>query len=82
LAADDGHVAGVVAGGFLLLVGVLVFLVDDDEAERFDRGEDGGAGADDDAGAALADLVPFVMAFAGREVAVQDGDERAQRARG
>jgi len=80
LGADDGDVAGVVAGCFFLLIGVFVFLVDDDEAERFDRGEDGGAGADDDSGAALADLVPFVVAFAGGEVAMEDGDEGAEGA--
>ena len=80
LAAHDGHVARVVARRFLLLVGVLVFLVHDDEPERFDRREDGRARADDDAGAALADLVPFVVAFAGGQMAVQHGDERLQRA--
>src|SRR5262249_55733021 len=48
--------------------------VDDDEAEGLDGGEDGGAGADNDVGLAVADLVPLVVAFAGAEVAVEDGD--------
>ena len=65
LAAHDGHVARVVARRFLLLVGVLVFLVHDDEAERFDRRKNRRTRADDDAGAALANFVPFIVAFAG-----------------
>ena len=69
LAAHDGHVAGVVARRFLLLVSVLVLLVHDDEPERFDRRENRRARADDDAGTALADLVPFVVPFAGGEMA-------------
>ena len=69
-----------VAGGFFLFVGVLVFFVHDDEAEGVNGGEDGAAGADDDAGAALADFVPFIVAFAGGEVAVEDGDERTKGA--
>jgi len=65
----------VVARGFLLFVGMFVFFVDDDEAERVDGGEDGGASADDDTGPALSDFVPFVVAFSGGEVGVEDRDE-------
>ena len=80
LAAHDGHVARVVARRLLLLVGVLVLLVHDDEAERFDRRKDGRARADDNARAALADLVPFVVALAGGQMAVQHRHQRLQRA--
>jgi len=47
---------------------VLVFLVHDDEAERFDGRENRRARANDDAGAALPDFVPFIVAFAGGKV--------------
>ena len=42
---------------------MLVFLVDDDEAEAFHGGEDRGACPDDDARPALPDFVPFVVPF-------------------
>ena len=71
---DDGDVAGVVAGRFFLLVGGLVFFVDDDEADVLERGEDGAAGADHDPGAAGVELVPFVVPLAFRQVAVEDRD--------
>jgi hypothetical protein len=58
---------------------MLVFLVHNDQSQRVHRREDGGAGADDDAGAALANFVPFVVPFARRQMAVQD---RHQRPRG
>ena len=79
-AAHNGHVAGMVARRFLLLVGVLVFLVHDDEAERLDRRKNRRTGANDDAGTALADFVPFVMAFAGGQMRMQDRHERLQSA--
>ena len=81
LTADDGEVARVIARRFLLLVGVLMFFVHNDEAEGIDRGKNCGARTDDNASAALANLVPFVVALAGGEMAVQDGDERLQRPR-
>ena len=71
LGADHRHVARVVAGRFLLLVGMLVLLVHDDQPQPLHRREHGRARADGDAGAALADFVPFVMAFAGGQMAVQ-----------
>ena len=74
LRAQDGDVASVVARGFLLLVGVLVLFIDDDEAEVGARGEDGRPGADDDAGAAGADLVPLVVPLAFAEVGMEHGD--------
>ena len=72
-AAHDGHVARVVARRLLLLVGVLVFLIHDDQPERFDRREDRRARADHDARAALADPVPLVVALAVGQMAVQHG---------
>jgi hypothetical protein len=51
-----------------------MFLIDDDQTEGFQRGEDGAAGSDDDAGAAAGDAVPFIVAFAVGEVTVEDGD--------
>ena len=75
-AAGDG--AGVVAGVALLLVGGVVLLVDDDQAEVADRGEDGGAGADADAGLAAAQAPPLVVALAGREGRVEDREAVAE----
>ena len=80
LAAHNGDVARVVAGRLLLLVGMLVLLVHDDQAERFDGGEDGRARADGDARAALANLVPLVVPLAGGQMAVQHRHQRLQRA--
>ena len=77
LGAHHGEVARVVARGFLLLVGRFVLLIHDDEAEVLQRREDGAARADDDVGAAFADLVPFVVPFAVGEMAVQHGDALA-----
>ncbi len=80
LAAHNGDVARVVAGRLLLLVGVLVFLVHNDQAERLDRRKDGGARADGDPRAALANLVPLVVPLAGGQMAVQHCHQRLQRA--
>ena len=79
LPAHDGDIARVVARGFLLFVGMLVLFIHDDEAERLDGREDGRARADDDARAALPNLVPLVVALAGAEVRVQHGDLRLKR---
>src|SRR5262245_51794970 len=59
---------------------MLVFLIDNDQAQWIDWRENGRACADDDAGAALANLVPFIVAFAGGKMAVQNSDQRLQRA--
>ena len=72
--AEDGDVAGLVAGDVFLLVGGFVLLIDDDEAEIRQGCEDGGAGADHDACRAFADAVPLVESLALREVGVEDGD--------
>ncbi len=57
---------------------MFVLLIDDDQAEWFDRREHGGARTHHDARASLSDLVPFVMPFAGGEMAVEDGHERLE----
>ena len=80
LAAHNRHVARVVAGRLLLLVGMLVLLVHDDEAERFDGRKDGRAGADGNPRAALANLVPLVVPLAGGQMAVQHRHQGLQRA--
>jgi len=72
--AQHGDIAAVVAGDLVLLVGVLVFLIDQDQPEVRQRREDRGAGADDDAGDAFADAVPLVEALALGEVRVEHGD--------
>ena len=51
-----------------------MLLVDDDEAEVFDGREDGGAGADDDAGLAFSNTVPLLGALLRRERGVEQGD--------
>ena len=57
-----------------------MLLVDDDQAEGGERGEDRGAGADDDVDVAAADAVPLVVALAVREAAVLHGDPFAEGA--
>jgi len=74
VATNDGEVACVVFRRVFLFVGGLVFFIDDDEAQVDDRGENGGASTDDDAGFATADAVPFVESFALREIGVENGD--------
>ena len=64
-AAHHRHVAGVIGDAVLLLVGGLVFLVDDDEAEPRERQEQRGAGAGDDLHLALGDAAPEAGALAG-----------------
>ena len=60
-----------IPGGFLLLIGMLVLLIHDDQAERFHRREHRRPGADDDARPALADFFPFIVPLPRREVTVQ-----------
>ena len=55
-----------------------MLLVDDDQAEVADRGEDGGARADADAGLAAAQAAPLVEALAGGEGRVEDGEAVAE----
>jgi hypothetical protein len=74
VASNDGDVARLVSGHLLLLVGGLVFFIDDDESEVGERGEDCAPCPDDDTGFPGSDAVPFVVAFSVGEVAVEDGD--------
>ena len=55
-----------------------MLLVDDDQAEFVERGEDGGAGADDDFVAAVLDVLPDEEAVAGAHGGVDEGDLRAE----
>ena len=80
LAAHDRDIARVVTRRFLLLVGMLVLLVHDDEPQRIDRRKDRRARADDNSRAALTNLVPFIVTLARREMAVQHGDQRLKLA--
>ena len=56
-----------------------MFLVHDDQAERVHRREDRRTRADDNTRASLTNLVPFIVAFARGQMAVQHRDERLQR---
>ena len=76
--APRGDVAGVVARVALVLVGGVVLLVEDDQPEPLDRREDGRARPDADARLAAAQARPLVVALAGRELGVQDGDGVAE----
>ena len=78
LGAVAGDGAGVVGRVALLLVGGVVLLVDDDQAEVADRGEDGRARADADARLAAAQPPPLVVALAGREGRVEDREAVAE----
>lgn len=72
--AHHGQIAGVVAKTVLLLEGVVMFLIDDDQARVLQRGEDGRARADDDAGTAGAGVQPGVEPLAVAEIGVQNMD--------
>ena len=52
-----------VARRLFLLVAGLLLLVDDNQADIFDRSENRGTRADDDAGLAVANTPPFASAF-------------------
>jgi len=76
-----GHqreVASVVARCFLLLVGGVVLLVDDDQPEVLERCEEGGTGADNDPRLSGPDPLPFAPPFAVRERRVQDSGLRSE----
>src|SRR5580658_2975467 len=69
-----GGVAAVVARSFFLFVAGLLFFIHDDQAEIFERRENGRARADYYARFAVADAPPFAGAFAIGQRAVQDCD--------
>ena len=70
LRAHDRNIAGMIARGLFLLVGMLVFLVHDDQSERVDGCEDGRSRTDHDTRPSLANLVPFVVALSARKMAM------------
>jgi len=74
MAADYGEVTGVILGWVFLFIGGFVLFIHDDEAGVLYGGEYGGACANDDAGLAGSDAVPFIKAFALGEVRVEDRD--------
>jgi hypothetical protein len=77
-AAALGDVAGVVARVALVLVGGVVLLVDDDQAEVDDRREHRRARAHADARLAAAQALPLVVALALGELGVQHRDRVAE----
>src|SRR5581483_5629210 len=74
LGAHDGDIAGMIARHFLLLVGGVLLLVDDDEREVTDGRENGGARADHDAGFPLANAVPLLGALSVGESGMEDSN--------
>ena len=75
--AHHRHVAGMVAGGFLLFVGGFMFFIHHDQTEPLQRREDGAPGPDHDLGFAGVDLVPFVVTLTLRQMAVKHGHDVA-----
>ena len=60
-----------VARRLLLLVGVFMLLIDNDQPERMNRSEHRRSGSDHDARPALPDFVPLIMSLTAREVRMQ-----------
>ena len=67
-----------IARRFLLLVSRLVFLIDDDQPEIFQRREDRAARADHNPRPRGVDFVPFIVPLAFRQMAVQHRDRVVQ----
>ena len=74
LGFDDGQIAGVVAEPVILLVGGVVFFINDDQFQIRQRGKQRGACADDQVDPAAPDLPPLVVTDALGDAAVNDGD--------
>ncbi|MNZ72742.1 hypothetical protein D3C78_911290 [compost metagenome] len=72
------QVAGVVAQAFLLFIGGVVLLVDDDQPRILQWGEQRRTGADDDVRLAIAGSQPGVEALAVGQRRVQQGDARIE----
>ena len=68
------HVARMVARCALGFVGILLLLVDNEQAEVLHGRKDGAARADDDARKAGADALPLIITLRERKAAVQDSD--------
>lgn len=76
---EGGEAEGGVFRGVFLVVGGFVGFVDDDETEIFERGEEGGAGADDDLwGVGVEEAFPGEVAFSFGLAAVKEGDALAE----
>jgi hypothetical protein len=67
LGAFDCDISAVVSGSGILFVTRFVLFIDDDEAEVGERGEDGGACADNDVGFARFYFVPLGISLRGGE---------------
>ena len=78
LCAQQRNVEGVVAGRALRGIAAVVLFVQHDDAHIFDRSEHRRTCADGDAGAPLAQALPFVEALPRRKGAVQDGSRGAE----
>ena len=74
----DRDVASVIAGRFFLLVGRLVFFIDNDESKLLEWREHRAAGTDHDPRPPGMDLVPFIVALAFGQMTVQNGNDFVQ----
>ena len=72
--AHNSHVPRVIPWRFFLLISVFVFFIDNDESQAFERREDGTARPDGDPRPAGMNFVPFIVALAFGQMAVQHGD--------
>ena len=73
--AHDGDIPGIVPRGrIILFVGSVVFFVNDDQAQVFDRCKNSGPRANDDCAFSRANFAPRIVAFSARQRAVQDRD--------
>ena len=70
---EIGDIEGIVARGALGRIAAVVLLVDDDDADMFQRREHRGARPDGDLGFPRTQTLPFVEALPRRKPAVQDG---------
>ncbi|MCY1453158.1 hypothetical protein D9M71_701320 [compost metagenome] len=70
-----------VAQPFLLFIGSVVLLVDDDQPGVLQRGEQRRTGANDDVGLAVAGGQPGIQALAVVHCRVQQGDPRVETSR-
>ncbi len=80
MAAHHRHVARGIEDAILLLVGEVVLLIDDDEAEFAERQEQRGARADDGAHRSVGDAAPHPRAPARRHVGMPLRRPRAEPA--
>ena len=80
-AKSKRNLACMIGGPILVLIRWLVLFVEDDEAEVGQRREDGRARPDHHVNLARPDAPPLVVAFAGTQRAVDDGDAARKAAR-